>query len=148
MLKNPLLFPLPALCLLVAGACTVAPAALAQSTASAPSLSALATPSAAGRYYGVLPCANCSGIAHLLRLQDDGSYRLRRIYLDNGNALLSESGRWSWNADHTQLLLEGGAEPLRFAWQNDSALALLDRAGQTILSSHGNYQLLRTTTAP
>ena len=46
-------------------------------------------------FAGVLPCADCAGVAHTLTLQSDGSYRLRRTYLGKAEAPVARSGRWT-----------------------------------------------------
>jgi uncharacterized lipoprotein NlpE involved in copper resistance len=109
---------------------------------------ALAQGSAAQRlalpatFAGVLPCADCSGIAHTLTLRADGLYRLRRTYLGKAGAPQSEHGRWSADASGRRLTLGQGESAMQFALVADT-LRLLDRQGAPI-KSRANHTLGRT----
>ncbi|MDC8773130.1 YbaY family lipoprotein [Roseateles albus] len=46
-------------------------------------------------FAGVLPCADCAGIAHTLTLLPDGVYRMRQSYLGKPGLPLLQQGRWS-----------------------------------------------------
>ncbi|MCV2355846.1 YbaY family lipoprotein [Paucibacter sp. B2R-40] len=46
-------------------------------------------------FTGVLPCADCAGIAHTLTLLPDGLYQLRLSYLGKPGAPFVEQGQWS-----------------------------------------------------
>jgi uncharacterized lipoprotein NlpE involved in copper resistance len=51
----------------------------------------------AGRYEGVLPCADCPGIRTRLVLTADGRYELSTQYIDRQAAPVLRSGRFEWN---------------------------------------------------
>lgn len=130
------------------GACASAPSGPGADSASpgpAPGTT-VATPAT---YAGTLPCADCPGIEWTLTLLEDGSYRLRRVYLEaeaGGNRAFVELGRWDGDAASGRLALRGGSDgPIRFAVVDAQSLRLLDRRGQTIASSL-DYALARRAT--
>lgn len=94
-------------------------------------------------FAGVMPCADCAGIAETLTLRADGLYRLRRIYLDKPDGPFSELGRWTADASGKRLTLRSGSETLLFEVKDNAALRLLDRLGQPI-KSNANLDLRRT----
>jgi uncharacterized lipoprotein YbaY/heat shock protein HslJ/uncharacterized lipoprotein NlpE involved in copper resistance len=97
-------------------------------------------------FAGVLPCADCRGIAQTLSLRADGLYRLRRTYLGKDSAPVSELGRWQLDASGKRLTLGSPAnasQVTRFAVVDEGHLRLLDRQGQAI-STAANLDLRRT----
>lgn len=72
----------------------------------------------AGTYRGVLPCADCEGIATVVTLEDDGTYQTRSEYLGRGGVAFEEKGRFNWNAAGNTVTL-GESEPaLYFVAEN------------------------------
>lgn len=108
--------------------------------ASAAAVARIALPAT---FAGVLPCANCSGIAHTLTLRADGSYRLRRTYLGKPDGPFAETGRWTLDAQGQRLALSDGQDTQFFALQGPDILRTLDRSGQPFTSS-ANLALRRT----
>lgn len=99
-------------------------------------------------FAGVLPCADCAGVAQTLTLRADGLYRLRRTYLGKPEGPFSELGHWKLNAAGTLLMLRGETDTLLFAVmpsgaEDEGGLRLLDRRGQPI-ESDANLALRRT----
>jgi heat shock protein HslJ/uncharacterized lipoprotein NlpE involved in copper resistance len=93
-------------------------------------------------FVGIVPCADCAGIAQTLTLREDGLYRLRRTYLGRPGNPVSEVGHWRIDVDG-RLLLRRGPELSLFVIDNAATLRQLDRAGQPIRSAL-NYSLRRT----
>ncbi|MDP1792374.1 MAG: copper resistance protein NlpE [Methylibium sp.] len=117
----------------------------AQPALAQPSPSPLAVPAT---FAGVMPCADCPGVAQTLTLRADGLYRLRRTYLGKPDGPYSELGRWKLNAAGTLLMLRGETDTLLFAvapsgGEGEDMLRLLDRRGQPI-ESDANLALRRT----
>jgi uncharacterized lipoprotein NlpE involved in copper resistance len=110
--------------------------AAAQVPASAPGLALPAS------FVGILPCADCAGIAQTLSLREDGLYRMRRTYLGKPGNPFSEIGRWQVDASG-RLLLRSGSDQTLFEIVGADTLRQLDRAGQPIRSAL-NYSLRRT----
>lgn len=94
-------------------------------------------------FAGVLPCADCAGIAHTLTLRADGSYRLRRTYLGKLDASFAEAGRWTLDPKGQRLTLLNGQDTQFFALKGQDTLRVLDRSGQPFTSS-ANLELRRT----
>lgn len=87
-------------------------------------------------FAGLLPCADCRGIAHTLTLQPDGSYRLRRTDLGKPGEPVVEAGRWTADQRGQRLALHDGAgNTLYFSARTDGVLRRLDRNGHAIRSS-------------
>jgi uncharacterized lipoprotein YbaY/heat shock protein HslJ/uncharacterized lipoprotein NlpE involved in copper resistance len=95
-------------------------------------------------FAGVMPCADCTGVAQTLTLHADGLYRLRRTYIDKPNGSFVELGRWTANERGKRLTLRSGSETILFEVKDDATLRLLDRLGQPI-TSNANLELRRTT---
>ena len=100
-------------------------------------------------FAGVMPCADCAGVAQTLTLRADGLYRLRRTYLGKPDGPFSELGHWKQNAAGTLLMLRGETDTLLFAVLPSGSegegtlLRLLDRRGQPI-ESDADLALRRT----
>lgn len=94
-------------------------------------------------FAGVMPCADCAGVAQTLTLRADGLYRLRRTYLDKPDGPFAELGRWRADESGTRLTLRSGSETLLFEVKDQATLRLLDRLGQPI-TSKANLDLRRT----
>ncbi len=118
----------------------------AQPALAQPSPSPLAVPAT---FAGVMPCADCAGVAQTLTLRADGLYRLRRTYLGKPDGPFSELGHWKLNAAGTLLMLRGETDTLLYAvapsgGNGEGMLRLLDGRGQPI-ESDANLALRRTT---
>jgi heat shock protein HslJ/uncharacterized lipoprotein NlpE involved in copper resistance len=111
--------------------------ASAQAPAAAPAT--LALPAS---FVGIVPCADCAGIAQTLTLREDGLYRMRRTYLGKPGYPVSEIGHWRVDADG-RLLMRRGSDVSLFVIDGAATLRQLDRAGQPIRSAL-NYSLRRT----
>jgi uncharacterized lipoprotein NlpE involved in copper resistance len=94
-------------------------------------------------FAGVLPCADCAGIAHTLTLRADGLYRLRRTYLGKPGEPTAEVGRWTADESGQQIALGRGGTTQRFTVVDGQTLRQLDRLGQPIKSA-ANLELRRT----
>ena len=121
-----------------AAAAAVAGLWLALARAQAPA-GGLALPAS---FVGILPCADCAGIAQTLSLREDGLYRMRRSYLGKPGNPVSEIGHWRIDADG-RLLLRRDSNINLFAIAGADTLRQLDHAGRPIRSTL-NYSLRRT----
>lgn len=116
----------------------------------APGLAAAQAPATApagmslpASFVGIVPCADCAGIAQTLTLREDGLYRLRRTYLGKPGNPVSEIGHWRVDVND-RLLLRRGSDVSLFVIEGADTLRQLDRAGRPIRSAL-NYSLRRTT---
>jgi len=96
-------------------------------------------------FRGVLPCADCEGIRHVLDLQPERVFRLRREWLGH-DLLRDEPGSWHIDPRRGALILEAGGETLlQFEILDDRTLRLLDLEGRHI-ESQLPYELERDET--
>jgi uncharacterized lipoprotein NlpE involved in copper resistance len=99
-----------------------------------------------GTCAGTLPCASCPGIEWTLTLLEDGSYRLRRVYLEAEDAEdrgFVELGRWDTGRPDDRLVLRGRRDgPIQFEIADTHTLRLLSQQGQPI-ESQLDYALKR-----
>lgn len=104
--------------------------------------------SAPGTYIGDLPCADCPGIRHTLELHADGTYFLRRQYLDKGPTAVRDSiGRWDVSADESSLTLRSGRNIADvYGVQDADTLRLRDRQGNEVATAR-NLDLKRDESA-
>lgn len=96
-------------------------------------------------FTGILPCADCDGIAHHLDLWPDQTYHMRRV--GQGKAPLltrDEVGQWYVDAARGALVLHGAAEmPLQWEIQGPDRLRALDMQGK-VIDSDLPYELEST----
>lgn len=87
-------------------------------------------------FAGTLPCADCAGIETWLRLDPDGSYRLRERYLEGDAAPSLRVGRWSLTRDSVPVVALYGTDsvPRRFAMTGALTLRALAQDGSAIAS--------------
>jgi copper homeostasis protein (lipoprotein) len=99
-------------------------------------------------YSGVLPCADCPGIAYDLDLRDRNVFFLRAIYKDKTTGKDSatpqyEWGRWTLDKDKLTLATVGErSTKIMFSVVSETTLRKLDTAGGPIQSGL-NYDLVR-----
>jgi uncharacterized lipoprotein NlpE involved in copper resistance len=98
----------------------------------------------AGTYQGVLPCADCEGIAVKLEISYDGGFHKTMQYLGKDADIFEFTGDYTWNEAGNAIILEG----LNLADQYfvaEERLILLDSDGQRI-TGHlaGHYVLTKT----
>jgi uncharacterized lipoprotein NlpE involved in copper resistance len=94
-------------------------------------------------FRGVLPCADCPGIAHHLDLFADRVYYLRRNYEGKPRGPFDEIGVWEVPAGGRRLLLWGEAgASMQFAIKDPNRLTKLDLEGRPIVSA-ANHDLIR-----
>ena len=117
----------------------------AADTAAAADSAPLTLPSS---FIGTLPAASGPGVDWQLDLLADGSFQLRRTYIDRAPDNVFDSlGRWLVGSDGSSLLLVGGPETsIPLAIESPQRLRLLDREGQPI-ESELPYELERADVA-
>lgn len=98
-------------------------------------------------YQGVLPCADCSGLATSLFLDADGTFVLQETYLGTkeGNRVFSDHGKWARTAD--KLVLTNTQGEKRYFHPVGNNLEIMDQQGLPIKSSL-NYQLTPNEALP
>jgi copper homeostasis protein (lipoprotein) len=102
-----------------------------------------------GTYSGVLPCADCEGIATELSLKDDGSFELSEKYLGKEEETERKmKGKFTWDGNKVVLRNEKGRTVIYRVEEN--RLRAMDTAGNMIegalsdnylLAKHGNPEV-------
>ncbi|MDR2337646.1 MAG: copper resistance protein NlpE N-terminal domain-containing protein [Deltaproteobacteria bacterium] len=92
-----------------------------------------------GTFKGTLPCADCSGIETILKLDLDETYHLTESYLDR-DFVNTNSGIWEISEDLTTLELVNSQ--IRYFIVDHNTLELLDLEGNRINSTL-NYRLTK-----
>ena len=76
----------------------------------------------AGTYSGILPCADCVGIALRLSLSDDGEYQLSTQYQGRQDKAVINSGRFIWTYDGNHIQLDAAADHAFYAVREGALL--------------------------
>lgn len=96
----------------------------------------------AGKYAGILPCADCEGIETKLTLNDDLTYVLSQHYLtDKANEDVLKEGKFSWNEDGLSIQLEGVEGASQFKVE-EGQLRMLDTEGKVVEGELANHYVL------
>ena len=96
-----------------------------------------------GTYQGILPCANCEGIATMLVLEPGGSYTMRTRQLGIEDKDRKYQGQYDW-LNNSQLRLSGESQPKIFTI-HDGYLQAAMPDGKPIPAHPGaNYRLEKT----
>lgn len=96
-----------------------------------------------GRYYGLLPCADCDGIATQLNLNNDLTYVLTKVWKKNGTALSDTlEGKFTWQGN--RIKLDGMADQSSAATfkVEENRVRQLDMDGNEITSELGAHYVL------
>jgi copper homeostasis protein (lipoprotein) len=87
-------------------------------------------------FIGTLPAASGPGIDWQLDLLADGSFQLRRRYLERApDNVFDTIGRWVVGSDDASLMLAGKDETIAFAIESSERLRLLDQQARPIESA-------------
>ncbi|MDR2683591.1 MAG: copper resistance protein NlpE [Dysgonamonadaceae bacterium] len=98
-----------------------------------------------GSYTGIIPCADCGGIRVRLTLNADETYALQYQYLGKGDDKVSStSGRFTWKADGSTIVLDSGDYPPYYA-VGERFLIQLDRDGNRITGELADKYVLAKT---
>lgn len=85
-----------------------------------------------GTYQGLLPCADCPGIATQLVLNKDFTYKLSMDYQER-ETKYQESGTFKWNTEGTKITLyKNKEEPSSSYFVGENKLFQLDSNGHRI----------------
>lgn len=85
----------------------------------------------AGVYFGVVPCADCSGIEVTVELMSDQTYKLTEVYQEKEDGRFETSGTIIWNPETNMITLGEGENTQMFLFEGDN-LIMLDKDGNKI----------------
>ncbi len=98
----------------------------------------------AGTYQGVLPCADCEGIAVEIRIFYDSSFEKSIEYLGKGAEAREFSGKYNWNDAGNTIALQGLELPNQY-FVAEERLIHLDSDGQRISGDLADHYVLKKT---
>jgi copper homeostasis protein (lipoprotein) len=97
-----------------------------------------------GAYWGILPCADCSGIRTAIILQNDGYYRMKTRYEGKSREVFETKGTFTWDKKGAVVTL--GDEQYQVG---ENQLTRLDQSGKVITGDlAGRYILLKAGAGP
>jgi len=95
-----------------------------------------------GTYTGVVPCADCSGIATRVTLNKDGNYAMVRKYIDKGDAFETK-GTFVWNEAGSAVVLTDSKDKTVTNFSvGEGKLTQLDLEGKVISGNLANNYVL------
>ena len=99
----------------------------------------------AGSYSGVVPCADCEGIATTVVLHPDMSYSMRMQYLGKSETIYNQEGTFTWNPEGSTITLQGIKEGPQYYKVGENQLIQLDMQGQAITGANAGLYVLAKT---
>jgi|SRR5690554_1891144 len=94
-----------------------------------------------GEYSGVVPCDDCPGIELTLRLDDDLSYQIKRLYIGENNISFVEEGDFRWLANGSRIVLMDSPTPNTYLVQ-ENRLVVLNSEGNRIVGEQADHYIL------
>ena len=101
----------------------------------------------AGIYIGVIPAADCPGIAVVAILNDEGKYKITYQYIDRDEAVLTFTGAFTWDEKAKTITLNSKALPPHYKVKGDT-LIQLDMEGKEISGKLADNYVLRKVKFP
>ncbi|ANE53491.1 hypothetical protein SY85_13920 [Flavisolibacter tropicus] len=95
-----------------------------------------------GSYSGIVPCADCEGIATTIVLNADKSYALSTHYLGKDQTVNNANGTFSWNKEGNTIMLNGMKNGPLYYKVVENQLIQLDQQGKTITGPNANRYIL------
>ncbi len=83
-----------------------------------------------GVYKGTLPCADCSGIKTMVKLNYDKTYEKVEKYLGNSNGYFQEKGTFVFTDNGSKIILTNQAQEKTQYLVGENHLILLDKDGK------------------
>lgn len=96
-----------------------------------------------GAYQGTTPCADCPGIETTVLLFKDENYLWLSHYLDKGNNLFVEKGKFEWNKDGNTLSLTSRNNKKRPIRVGENQIFMLDHNGKRIRGELADFYTLK-----
>jgi len=101
----------------------------------------------AGMYVGVIPAADCPGIAVVVILNADGRYKITYQYIDRDVSVVTYSGSISWD-EKTKVITLEPADRLPPYQIGRNKLTFLDMEGKKISGKLADNYVLRKVNFP
>lgn len=95
----------------------------------------------AGKYEGVIPCADCEGIKYIVELKKDGNFFIEQEYLGK-ETVYQDEGFYKWDSSNNILHLNSNVSPLILKVE-ENRLKVLDQEGKVITGSLKDKYILK-----
>ncbi|MCK9447891.1 MAG: copper resistance protein NlpE N-terminal domain-containing protein [Bacteroidales bacterium] len=95
-----------------------------------------------GRYEGVLPCADCEGIAITVELIAPDQYRITNVYKGKADVSFVETGSFNWSQNESSIMLMDGEDIHMSFLVGENQLIMLDTEGREIEGELAPYYRL------
>jgi len=95
-------------------------------------------------FTGIIPCADCEGIAYRISFYANSHYESSSMYIGESNEKFIEGGSWSVDSDST-LVLRNEEGTGKFIRVEDGNLRMLDLDGKEIEGQLAGRYILRNT---
>ncbi len=96
-----------------------------------------------GVYTGVLPCADCKGLDTEIAINKDNTYVKRTRHIGKSATIYGVKGTFTWNSEHTIILLSDIKEGPNQYLTGDYTLTQLDMAGKKITGNLADQYVLK-----
>lgn len=91
-----------------------------------------------GSYFDTIPCASCPGIKIFITLTKDNKFELVTEYLESEDAIMTETGTFSWSEDGKKITLENN-DKMEIG---ENVLFLLDKYGDRVTGELADHYIL------
>lgn len=96
-----------------------------------------------GTYQGIIPCADCEGIATALTLNDDLTFVHRSKYLGKSDSVYVSTGNFKWDSSGSDIkIIENDGSPKQFK-VGENQLFMLDQEGNRITGNLAEKYILK-----
>jgi copper homeostasis protein (lipoprotein) len=85
-----------------------------------------------GLYKGILPCADCEGIATEMVINENFTYSIKSKYIGKGNKTFEEKGTFKWNDSGNSILLVDRIDSPNQYFVGENYITQLDASGNKI----------------
>jgi uncharacterized lipoprotein NlpE involved in copper resistance/heat shock protein HslJ len=85
-----------------------------------------------GTYKGVLPCADCEGLATVLCINENNTYKLQTRYLGKGDKVFEQKGTFSWDDKGVKIILNDIKNAPNQYFVGENKVTQLDLSGKLI----------------
>ena len=101
----------------------------------------------AGIYFGIIPAADCPGIAVVAIFNAQGEYKITYQYIDRSTDVLTFTGSYTYDEKTEMITLSGNNLPPYYK-VNKKSLTQLDMQGNKITGNLGDLYKLRKLKNP
>lgn len=97
-----------------------------------------------GKYFGVLPCADCEGIETEIELFSDLTFIRSMKYLGKNEIVFADEGKFSWNEKGNKIILKSeNANFKDIFFVGENILIQLDQNGDRIKGNLSQHYILK-----